>query len=242
MHNFLNVTVQFLGLFLTFVGIIVAILINWPAIKKNLKRKDIKEIKEKVSVSKRNLLKGIGAISVGALSWGLLQVKPVQNSLKKALFYFLPQGKNLVVNSKSGVIHHKILCADHLPSESNTRSGTQFISKSKFHSSHKVGILTKITENVSAEDAIEILLLAVEDNPTSVHIYDKIVKLLGKLKRFEAIHLLLENADNNLSKIADEKIMGSKEYKKYEKAITHVRLQRRKTRERARYSALNLMS
>jgi hypothetical protein len=221
------------------VGIIVAILINWPAIKKNLKRKDIKE---KVNLSKRNLIKGIAVVSIGALSWRLLQISPIHNTLKKALFYFLPQGKNLIVNAKSGIIHHKTLCADHLPAENNILSGAKLISESKFHGSHKVGILTKITENVSAEDSIEILLLAAEDNPTSVHIYDKIVKLLGKLKRYESVHLLLESAESNLRKIANEKTLGRKERKKYEKAIVHVRLQRKKAKERARYSALNLMS
>lgn len=241
MHNFLNFTLQFLGLIVALLGVIVAILINWKEIRKTLKRNDIKSIRDKISPTRRGFIKSVGAVSIALLSWGLLQVKPVQESIKKTLYYFLPQGKNLVVNSKSGIIHHKELCADHLPSSKNQRASSVLTPKTKFHGTHKVSILTKVTEGVSAEDAIEILLLAVEDNPTSVHIYDKLVKLLGKLKRYESIHLLLENAENSLKLSSVQIKEGSKERKKYEKAISHIQLQREKARQRAVYSAINYM-
>ena len=240
MHNFINYTFQFLGLLVALLGVVVAILINWKEIKKTLKRKDVKNIKHKVNLSRRGVIKGLGAIAVGAMSWGIIQIKPIQESIKKALYYFLPQGKNLVVNTKSGVIHHSIICSDHLPSEHNISSTPAIVPNSKFHSTHKVAILTKITEGASAEDAIEVLLLAAEDNPSSVHIYDKIVKLLGKLKRYESIHLLLENAEKNLVNIARKSEEGSKEQRKYKKAISHMQLQRKQAKNRAKYSAINM--
>ncbi|QSZ42346.1 hypothetical protein GJV85_09590 [Sulfurimonas aquatica] len=69
----------------------------------------------------------------------------------------------------------------------------------RFHKTKKVHILSELSKNLSAEDAIEILLLAVNNNPTSVHIYDKLIKLLGKLKRYTSIHLLLDDATKKLS-------------------------------------------
>ena len=240
MYNFLNFTFQFLSLLVAFSALIVAVLINWKEIKKTLNRSDVKGIKNKINPSKRTFVKGVGALSISLIIWSSLQVKPIKDNIKKALYYFLPQGRHLVVNSKSGVIHHREICSEHLPLEKNRTSKPSLKLNAKFHASRKVSILTKITEGVSAEDAIEILLLATEDHPTSVHIYDKLVRLLGKLKRYESIHLVLEHAENNLKRSSSQMVVGSKERRKYEKAISHVRLQREKARQRAVYAAIKM--
>jgi len=98
----------------------------------------------------------------------------------------------------------------------------------------KVSILDLIAQTRPTEDAIEILLLAAEGNPTSVHIYDKLIKLLGKIKRYESIHLLLKSAENDLSQILSGKKGGTKEHKKYLRALQHIQGQKEKALRNAR--------
>jgi len=152
----------------------------------------------------------------------------------------LPRGKMLVVNSKSGVIHHKEQCADHLPKTINQASVYQLASSSRFHGSKKVEILGDLTDSVSAEDAIELLLLAVDDNPTTVHLYDKLVKLLGKIKRYESIHLILANGKSILLSKQAKLAVGTKKYNEYTRAIEHINLQQEKANERARIAAFRI--
>lgn len=240
MYDFINVTFQFISVITGVLGVIVTVLLNFDSLKKTLRNKDVKKIQQKISLTRRVFIKGIAAVVVGFAGWGVLQLKPVKEVVKRSLYYFLPQGKNLIVNSKSGVIHHKILCSDHLPSKKNISNASELAVNSRFHETHKVAILSKITEGVSSEDAIEILMIATEDNPSSVHVYDKIVRLLGKLKRYESIHLLLENAENRLAVISNMQTAGSKQQRKYEKAIAHVKLQREKAKIRAKHAAFNV--
>jgi len=239
MYDFLNFAIQTIAALTGVVALVITILINWKSLNKSLQQKKVKKIKRQLMPSRRFFIQAVSALTVGIASWGLMQIKPIKEGIQKTLFYFLPQGKNLIINKNSGVIHHKQLCSDHLPSTHNIGNPAKLSYKARFHGTHKVAILTKVTEGISAEDAIEILLLAVEDNPSSVHIYDKLVKLLGKLKKFESIHMLLENAENNLTKLSKLCVFGSKQYKKYEKAIAHVRLQRGKAKYRARNAAFN---
>ncbi len=152
----------------------ITVLLNWKPLKKAWNSKDAQKVRNKVDRRRRKLIKALPIIAVGIGSWGIVRFTPIYENLKKGLYYFLPRSNELVVNDKSGVIHHKILCSDHLPKRSSKSSPYELAAKTRFHGSHKVGILSELTKNVSAEDAIEILLLAAEDNPTSVHIYDRI--------------------------------------------------------------------
>ncbi len=142
-----------------------------------------------------------------------------------------------VINKAIGTIHHKKLCSDHLPIGKNATDFDNSTSNIKFHKSKKVPILDLLTQNRNAEDAIEILLLAVDGNSTSVHIYDKLIKLLGKIKRYESIHLLLRNAEDDLNQALLEKESGTKEYKKYQKALQHIQMQKEKVLSNARIRA-----
>jgi len=75
-------------------------------------------------------------------------------------------------------------------------------------------------------------------NPTSVHIYDKLIKLLGKIKRYESIHLLLKSAEDDLSQSLAEKKWGTKEHKKYLKALQHIQGEKEKALRNARNRAI----
>jgi len=180
----------------------------------------------------------VSASLIGIATWSLFQISSVGRRVKRFLYSFLPEGRNLVINSKTGVIHHKEICSDHLPEPGNTASTAHLVANSQFHLTKKVQILDRVAEGVSAEDAVEILMLSAENNLTSVHIYDKLVKLLGKLKRYESIHLLLESAENELDNNLSRLKQGTKKYKKYEKALNHIKTQREKVLQRARLAAL----
>lgn len=240
MHDFLNTIAQFISVATALAAVMVTVLLNWKSLKKAWNLKDIQKARSKVDAQRRKLIKLVPLIAVGIGSWGVIRFTPIYENLKKGLYYFLPSSNELVVNDKNGVIHHKVLCSNHLPKRSSKSMPYELASKARFHSSHKVGILSELTKDVSAEDAIEILLLAAEDNPTSVHVYDRIVKLLGKIKRYESIHILLENAETNLLGQLKDIKEGTKQYSEYSKAISHIQLQREKAKERARYSALRV--
>lgn len=240
MHDFLNTIAQYISVAIALVTVMVYVLLNWKPLKKAWNSKDVKKARGKIDEQRRKIIKALPVVVAGVGSWGAIRFTPIYENLKKGLYYFLPGSNELIINDKSGVIHHKVLCADHLPQKSSNSTPYELAAKARFHGSHKVGILSELTKDVSAEDAIEILLLAVEDNPTSVHVYDRIVRLLGKIKRYESIHLLLENAEGNLLNQLKDIKEGSKKYNEYSKAISHIQLQRKKARERARYSALRI--
>ena len=190
----------------------------------------------------------IGLISIsGVIIWLIMNTKFLSQKIKRFLFQYLPNGNQLVINKKSGTIHHKIICKNHLPKKNNVGNNIDFIKNVKFHKSKKLQILNKLTENISIEDSIEILLLAISNDPTSVHLYDKLIKLYGEIKRYGEIHSLLSNAEIIISnKIKMLKIELSdclnktKEYKRYNKALMHIKLQQSKALDRARYKVLNV--
>lgn len=203
--------------------------------------------------SRRKFLIGLISITVGLTSitgviiWQIMNTKFLSQKIKRFLFQYLPNGNQLVINKKSGTIHHKIICKNHLPKKNNVGNNIDFKKNVKFHKSKKLQILNKLTENISIEDSIEILLLATSNNPTSVHLYDKLIKLYGEIKRYGEIHLLLSNAEiiiSNKIKMLDIKLIDclnkTKEYKRYNKALAHIKLQQSKALDRARYKALNL--
>jgi hypothetical protein len=240
MYDFINLTFQFVALMTGIVVALVTILLNWVKLKKSWRSKDIKNAREKVSVSRRSLIKSTGIMAASFAGWGLLQIKPIKERIERGIYYFLPQGKNLIVNKRNGTIHHKLICKNHLPKNIDKSSPLSLASNSRFHGSYKVAILSKITEGVSAEDAIEILMLATENSPTSVHLYDKVVKLLGKIKRYESIHLLLDSAERKINELSSQQTKGSKKHKECVKASLHIQKQKEKSRSRARYSALSI--
>ncbi|MDE8602704.1 hypothetical protein M3I01_007170 [Marinomonas sp. RSW2] len=240
MYDFLNTFTQLISVAIALAAMMITAILNWKALKRAWDSRDVQKARNKVDSHRRKLIKAFPILAVGIGGWGIIRFTPIYESLKKGLYHFLPSSNELVVNDKNGVIHHKVLCSEHLPKKTSKSTPYKLAAKTRFHGSQKVGILSELTKDVSAEDAIEILLLAADDNPTSVHIYDRIVRLLGKIKRYESIHILLENAEANLLEKIKDLRTGSKKHKKYSKAISHIQLQRHKARERARYSALRI--
>jgi len=231
---------DFITLLIALITLAISILINWKTIKKSIKHDNFSSLKHSfISRKRRKFLIALTTV-IGIGSWALLTSNHVNEKLKKLFLNFLPNSDMVVVNKNTGVIHHKVLCKKHLPKSSNLDHHITFNTKLKFHETKKVEILTTLSQNTNAENAIDILLLATENNPTSVHLYDELVKLLGKVKRYEAIHLLLSDAERNLTDKLKFIKKGTREYKKFAKALLHIQLQKNKSLNRARYRALKI--
>jgi hypothetical protein len=240
MKEFLIITFQGIAAFAALAAVIITVLLNWNRLRRNPILKPIPLLDQKASIltiiSRRRFLI-TGAFAAGVIFWISIHYKFTKNSLKKIYNQF-HRADNLIINKKTGIIHHKKICADHLPIDKNVSDLNDHSSKIRCHKSKKVYILDQIAQNRSAEDAIEILLLAVEDNPTSVHIYDRLIKLLGKIKRYESIHLLLKSTEDDLSRILSGEKWGTKKHKKYLKALHHIQGQKEKVLKNARNRAI----
>ena len=227
-------------LLIALITLAISILINWKTLKESIKYDNFSSLRHSfVSIKRRKFLV-LSTTAIGIGTWALLTSNNINQKLKKLFLNFLPNSDMIVVNKKTGVIHHKILCKKHLPKSNNINNHITFNTKLKFHKTKKVEILTSLSQNTNAENAIDVLLLATENNPTSVHLYDELVKLLGKVKRYESIHLLLNDAERKLTDELKFIRKGTKEYKKFVKALFHVQLQKSKSLNRARYRALKI--
>jgi hypothetical protein len=241
MQEILTILFQGIAAFAALAAVIITILLNWNRLRKNQIFKPTPLLDQKTStftiMSRRKFLI-LGAVATGAIFWTSIYYKFGKKKLKTIYHRFFHTEKNLVINKKTGIIHHKKLCSDHLPIDENVADSKYNSSKIRFHKSKKIPILDLTAQEKSAEDAIEILLLAAEGNPTSVHIYDKLITLFGKIKRYESIHLLLKSVEDELSEILSGKKRGTKEHKKYQKALRHIQGQKEKTLKNARNRAI----
>lgn len=226
MYDFLNTMLGFINVTFTILGVYIAWIVNRNKISKNI-----------LNLSRRKFLIGISFLS-GFVIYKLVNTEIISNRIKRILFFFLPNNQ-LVVNKKTGVIHHREICKNHLPLEENLITRVSLKSKLKFHKSFKISILSRVSNEISVDDAIELLLVAIQSSPTSVHLYDKLIKLYGQLKRYDSIHLMLANVEQQLymeSKDLDKK---TKDYIKYNKALIHIKKQRAKAFQRKKVSLIN---
>lgn len=241
LKDFLNLTFQGITALAAVIAVTITILLNRNVLINCFKSNRLLKKKRKIdnikAISRRKFI--IGALITSSAVWWLIHYKLAKKRLRKLFNTFLGENQNLVINKLTGIIHHQKLCWDHLPVNKNITDLTKSPANIRFHKSKTVSILVLIAKDKNAEDAIEILLLAADGNPTSVHVYDKLIKLLGKIKRYESIHLLLRNAEDELNKSLSEKKTETKEYKKYQKALRHIQMQKEKALNRARDSAFD---
>lgn len=239
MYDILNFSMVLIATISTVIGTFIVILLNKKEIKTAFKEEKINSFKDlKSTFSRRKFLIGSTSI-VGITIWNLFNIPFINRKIKTFMFLFLPNSNKLVINKNTGVVHHEIFCKNHLPKEKNRKLDNKISSKVKFHESKKIQILNNISQNISIEDSIQVLLLAVENNPTSVHLYDKLIKLFGTIKRYESIHLLLNDAEISISNKIITLNNRTKEYKRYNKALKHIQSQKNIALVKARYKAIN---
>lgn len=239
MYDILNLSMALITTISTIIGTLIVILLNKKEIGIALKEEKINNFENlKTVFSRRKFLIG-GTAIVGISIWNIFNTPFIARKIKTFMFLFLPNSNQLIINKNTGVIHHEIFCKNHLPKEKNRKLDKKLSPYVKFHESKKIQILNKISQDISIEDSIQVLLLAVENNPTSVHLYDKLIKLFGTIKRYESIHLLLNNAETNIISKIGTLSMKTKEYKRYNKALKHIKIQKNVALIKARYKAIN---
>jgi hypothetical protein len=239
---------QIASVLIAFVGLLVTLLIEWP----KLSVRFCLVIERFVStfscaqlwrplLSRRTFLISIaagGALVVGGLA--LTRFQNRNTGLRWLSYLIARQEAPMVINFRSGVIHHTVFCATHLPLPKNRRLSTTLKREDHFHKSLKVKILETIAAQRPDEDAVQLLLLALEGNTTTIHVYDRLIRLLGKLKRYESIHFLLENARKTLIASRDSSLPGTKAFCRYAKAVRDIELRQEQARMRARAATVRL--
>lgn len=219
---------EFIQIGIGFATLLVTIIIGWPKLKnrlqKNPRRNSINITNDKniiiprwhlTKISRRaffaTVASGLGCMIVFYfIRTGVLSKKHLNPGLS-----------NIIVNKKTKIIHHKDICVDHLPSENN-----QIISHidkaDKYHKVHAANILYQLACKASDKDAVVFLLQAIAIQPKAIHVYDKLIRILGKLKKYELIHYTLKKAKTHLSEKMNEFQIGSKKYLELEKARSSI--------------------
>lgn len=107
-------------------------------------------------------------------------------------------GADWVGNSQTKVLHHIEACADHLPDPAHAVYGDQAASFC-VHQDHLRRIHEAIADRQIAsnddEGAIRNLRAAIAASPLSIHLYDRLIHVYGRLKQYDAIPALLAEAE-----------------------------------------------
>ena len=139
----------------------------------------------------------------------------------------------LVLNKNTGVVHHKKICADHLPREKNLCQNLSSSQISHIHQSKEIYIAETLSK--TAEDAYKekLLIEAIKNSPTSTHLYRPLIRLWGKNKEHERIHEFLEASVDYMKGLLGMPNISARVEKKYRKALLEI-MQRQ---NRAKYLA-----
>jgi hypothetical protein len=100
--------------------------------------------------------------------------------------------RDLVANGSSGVVHHSQICFRHLPKIVNRRRLNQ-VNAGRLHWSASSAILEELATTAPDSTAAEYLELAIRRSPGSVHLYDRLVKIYGRQRRYDRIVAILES-------------------------------------------------
>jgi hypothetical protein len=144
-----------------------------------------------------------------------------------------------VVNKKTQVIHDAEICQGHLPSPKN-RLHALIPDTAHYHSDRAVRILVELARHAPDEEAVRILLLAKDLRPSAVHVYDMLIRVLGRLKRYESIHLLLSDAERVLVERMAGEVRGSQRFRELMRAKEAIIMRRRFVNARAARAAMRI--
>jgi hypothetical protein len=152
-----------------------------------------------------------------------------------ARFLLNPADLNLareawVVHARTKATHHPLLCAGHLPQPHNLDNSPQLPEKAALHTLHLHRLLNSLIQDARArkDDArtIELLRVATKYSPESWHYFDRLVRLLGRLKRYDEINV-------EFARMADAVAQRSSG----NRSLMNARLQQRKTAIASRQDA-----
>ena len=102
----------------------------------------------------------------------------------------------LIVNANTGVIHHRDVCAGHLPALKNQVKVANYTGEHWLHNhfDSRFKMIDAIADRLTQEDEITFLQSVIKRQPFAVHLHSRLRKVLGRAKRYEEIHVLYQNA------------------------------------------------
>ena len=119
----------------------------------------------------------------------------------------------LIRHRDTGVIHHKVICARHLPQESKRVQVQETIRldtlhRQEFHEQQSLNIFESLAIELANDNAettaVRLLMEIVDRAPERIHIYDRLIGLLGHLKRYLEIHEMLQASLARLESLRGE--------------------------------------
>ena len=213
--------IALLGLIVGFLGLQIAIVKEWSSISTAYdKLKSIVKPKFSFTISRRKCIFSIGGIVSLLVMIPMIPIEKILFIAKKAEFYGKSTiWKYLILNNKSGVVHHKIICADHLPIEQNRGDIILFSKGHHLHRSKAVYIAETLSKLV--EDSYkEILLIeAIRNSPTSTHLYGPLIKMWGKNREYLKIHSFLSANIDYFQGLLERTNITPRVEKKYRKSL-----------------------
>ena len=140
------------------------------------------------------------AATAGYFLIGPLKPKPAHNlspTDPTSLVSSAHTKEHLILNRKTGIIHHSKLCAGHLPNVGNQIldfGETKNVSPHNYKNLNMYEVIAKqhMAEN-NIDEAITYFKKAIELTPERIHLYDRLAKLYGKQKKYELIQPLYKN-------------------------------------------------
>lgn len=122
---------------------------------------------------------------------------------------------DLVINLKSGIVHHKNECKDHLPANYEQLNSSDL---TRIHAGKRVKITEKLISSLPDNQAEALLIEAIKLSPTTTHLYKYLVKMWGRKMEYSKTHEFLGVNIKYLSaKLASTN--NQKEMKRFTKAI-----------------------
>jgi hypothetical protein len=148
-----------------------------------------------------------------------------------------------VGNSETQTLHHTGACRDHLPAPARRVAFGEGTTSYCVHRGKRVTIHETVAEqhlqNGEYEAAINSLRLAIAASPLSFHLYDKLIRIHGRLRQYDAIQSLLTDAQQFVSRqprVSGATGFANAQLRRYDRASSEfaMRLERTKRRAQAR--------
>jgi hypothetical protein len=116
--------------------------------------------------------------------------------------------ERFVLNGRTRVLHHAKVCRGHLPVDTHAvpldaSSGIPYI-----HAGYSARILDEFARSAAfrgdEQAAAAAWISAIEASPASIHLYDRLVGLYGRLKQYDRIEPLLLQAIQNFQQMKQQ--------------------------------------
>ncbi|HJU65300.1 MAG TPA: hypothetical protein VJ596_06455 [Gemmatimonadaceae bacterium] len=143
-------------------------------------------------------------------------------------------GGEWVGNAKTKTLHHSVACAKHLPSSANS---VAFGDDTRSFCIHRGGrmagheaVANRQIQSGDFEGAIASLRLAIAASPLSLHLYDKTIRLYGRLRQYDNIRSVLTEG---MQFASQQQPRNPRESRQYDRARAELTLRLDRTTRRS---------